>query len=47
LADRRETTQLIPALARLRQTVAAAAARLPTQDAYIADHCDYRTAEAA
>ncbi|WIY70822.1 tryptophan 7-halogenase [Aquidulcibacter paucihalophilus] len=47
LADRRETTQLIPALARLRQTVAAAAARLPTQDAYIAGHCDYRTAEAA
>jgi len=27
--------------------VAAAAARLPTQDAYIAGHCDYRTAEAA
>lgn len=47
LADRRETDQLIPALARLRQTVAGAAARLPTQDAYIADHCDYRTAEAA
>ena len=47
LADRRESAQLIPALARLRQTVAAAAARLPTQDAYIADHCDYRTAEAA
>ncbi|MFY7977257.1 MAG: tryptophan halogenase family protein [Brevundimonas sp.] len=47
LADRRETAQLIPALARLRQTVAAAAARLPSQDAYIADHCDYRTAEAA
>ena len=42
LADRRETAQLIPALTRLRQTVASAAARLPTQDAYIARHCDYR-----
>ncbi len=46
LADRRETAQLIPALDRLRQTVAAAAARLPSQDAFIANHCDYRTVEA-
>ena len=44
LADRRETAQLIPALARLRRTVASAASRLPTQDAYIARHCDYREA---
>lgn len=42
LADRREVAKLIPALARLRQTVASAAAQLPTQDAYIASHCDYR-----
>jgi tryptophan halogenase len=47
LADRRETAQLLPALARLRQTVASAAARLPTQAAYIAGHCDWRTLEAA
>ncbi|MBU2167864.1 MAG: tryptophan 7-halogenase [Alphaproteobacteria bacterium] len=47
LADRRETAQLLPALARLRQTVASAAARLPSQDAYIAGYCDWRTQEAS
>ena len=47
LADRRETAQLISALARLRQTVASAAASLPTQDTYIAGYCDWRTQEAS
>ena len=47
LADRRATPDLLPALARLRETIAATAARMPSQDAYIARHCDYRTAEAA
>lgn len=47
LADRRDAAELVPALTRLRASVAAAAARMPTQDDFIARHCDYRTAEAA
>lgn len=47
LADRRSVDQLTPALARLRETVASAAARLPSQDSFIAGHCDYRTVKAA
>lgn len=42
LADARTDEQLLTSLARLRQAVAQQAARLPTQDAWIAQHCDYR-----
>lgn len=42
LADARTDGQLLASLARLKQAVAQHAARLPTQDAWIAQHCDYR-----
>jgi len=41
LADHRADADLVAALLRLRGTIAQAAGRLPTQDAYIARHCAY------
>lgn len=41
LADGRSDQQLLASLARLRDMIRQGAARLPTQDAYIARHCAY------